>query len=236
MPSPIINRRVVLGAAGFDPLRTGLAAFWKLDEASGTRVDAVGTSHLSDNNTVTQAAGKGGNAAQFVAANSEYLSCASNALVQTGDIDFSLAGWVYHDTLPGLQTYVARSQGGAQEYHLRSNSGSLNFQVLSGTTLVGSISHGSALSAATWYFWCAYHDSVNNLVGLSINAGVPATAATTGPMATQNIPITLGARGALDNFLNGRLDNVGLWRRVLTAAERTRLYNGGAGLTHPFAS
>ena len=34
---------------------------------------------------------------------------------------------------------------------------------------------------------------------------------------------------------DGLIDEVGLWRRVLTPAERTTLYNCGAGLTYPFA-
>ena len=67
-------------------LPTNLIAYWKLDEASGTRNDSKGANHLTDNNTVTQAVGKVGNAAQFTLANSEYLSIADNADLSAGDI------------------------------------------------------------------------------------------------------------------------------------------------------
>ena len=30
--------------------------------------------------------------------------------------------------------------------------------------------------------------------------------------------------------MNGRIDEVGIWKRVLTSDERTAIYNGGAGL------
>ena len=36
------------------------------------------------------------------------------------------------------------------------------------------------------------------------------------------------------SYLNGRLDSVSIWKRVLTASERTQLYNAGNGLDYPF--
>ena len=37
-------------------------------------------------------------------------------------------------------------------------------------------------------------------------------------------------------FLNGTLDEVGVWNRALSGAEVTALYNSGAGIAYPFAS
>ena len=91
-------------------------AFWKLGEASGTRVDSIGSNDLTDNNTVTQAAGKIGNCAQFTAANSEYLSIADNAALSTGDIDFSIVFWVYFDSTPSFADVIAKWAAGEQEY------------------------------------------------------------------------------------------------------------------------
>src|SRR6056300_304684 len=50
---------------------TDLVSFWKLDEASGTRVDAFGSNDLTDNNTVGQGTGTVyANAADFERSNS----------------------------------------------------------------------------------------------------------------------------------------------------------------------
>ncbi len=60
-----------------EPVNPGtgnLAAWWSFDEASGARNDSHGSSHLTDNNTVTSAAGKKSNAASFASANAEYLN------------------------------------------------------------------------------------------------------------------------------------------------------------------
>lgn len=35
-------------------------------------------------------------------------------------------------------------------------------------------------------------------------------------------------------YHDGRLDGIGIWKRVLTAQERTELYHGGVGLQYPF--
>ena len=74
-------------------LLDSLVSYLELEEASGTRNDSHGTNHLADNNTVTQAAGKIGNAAHFTGANSEYLSIADNASLGFTTA-FSVSFWV----------------------------------------------------------------------------------------------------------------------------------------------
>ena len=75
-----LTPRAAAGDDG-DNLLTNLISFWEMEEASGTRVDAVVASgnDLTDNATVTQNPGKVGNAAQFTLATSEWLSHVSNA-------------------------------------------------------------------------------------------------------------------------------------------------------------
>lgn len=65
-------------------LNDNLVAHWKLDESSGTRNDSKGANHLTDNNTVTSAAGKLGDAADFESSNSERLTLADNADMSLG--------------------------------------------------------------------------------------------------------------------------------------------------------
>src|SRR4051812_43478016 len=98
-PGLAAARRQVTKAVAASPLLTNLASYWKLEEASGTRADEIGSQTLTDNNTVTQAVGKLGNAAQFTAANSESLSHADSATLSLGaDQDFTLGAWVYLDS------------------------------------------------------------------------------------------------------------------------------------------
>ena len=97
---------VVIGstiAAGWtldvaNTLTNNLSAMWKLNETSGDRSDEYGGNNLTDINTVGFNPGIRGNAAQFVAANSESLLRATTGPLQTGDIDFFMSGWIYLDS------------------------------------------------------------------------------------------------------------------------------------------
>src|SRR5687768_2136031 len=81
------------------PLLTSLIAHWKLDQTSGVRADSHAGNNLGDINTVGSAAGKLGNAASFIAANEEALGLGDNASLSMGNIDFTLALWVWLDSL-----------------------------------------------------------------------------------------------------------------------------------------
>src|SRR3990167_4764952 len=174
-------------------LLSGLVAFWSLNEASGVRYSHNSLNDLSDNNTVTTNPGVVGMAAQFVAANSEYLSHADNADLSTGDIDFTLAGWVYIDAI-GAATYprwIAKSNAaqtaGNIEYQVFFGDGDddkLRFIIYDASANnVGDVRWGTASSATTWYYVVVWHDSVNNQVGISINNGTPVTSATSGGLS-----------------------------------------------------
>ncbi len=67
-----------------------LAEWWTLNETSGIRVASHNGNDLTDNNTVTSAAGKKGNAAQFTNATNEYLSAADSVSLRITNIDFTI--------------------------------------------------------------------------------------------------------------------------------------------------
>lgn len=220
-------------------LSTGLVGYWKLDEASGTRNDSGGTNHLTDNNTVTQAAGKVANAAQFTAANSEYLSVADSAALSTGDIDFTICAWVYLDSKSSSRLIVSKgtlATAAATEYwvdHLASTD-RFRFGVSTGAALATvSADVLGAPSLATWYFVVAWHDSVGNTINISVNNGAANSAAHSAGVQDSTQPFQIGAAAGPSGFMDGRVDEVGVWKKVLTAAERTLMYNGGSGRTTP---
>ncbi len=48
-------------------------------------------------------------------------------------------------------------------------------------------------------------------------------------------PSWIGLRGDSTDYFRGKMDEVGIWTRVLTQAEISQLYLNGAGLQHPFS-
>ncbi len=89
-------------------LSTSISSYWKMDEPSSSRLDSVSTNHLQDStvgaNTTNSITGIRGNAALFVAANSNMLATPSVAGLQGGNSNFSMAGWIYLNSTSATAT------------------------------------------------------------------------------------------------------------------------------------
>ena len=232
----------------------GLVSYWNLDEASGSRADShgsntltdnnstgsgvgVGCNDFTDNNTVTSVSGVINTARQFTAANSEYFRVASSPSLRTGDIDFTIAFWVsFTNIADGITRYLAvKDQPSAREWGIYKNDtgSTLHFYVThdgSTVTQTPSTTGGNAFQLII-----CWHDSVNNTINLQRNNGtVLSTSHSSGVFGTNSSLFLSGYNGS-SNFHNGAIDEMGFWKRILTAQERTQLYNNGNGLAYPFS-
>lgn len=214
-------------------LKTSLISYWKLEEASGNRADSHGSNTLTDNNTVTQATGKIGNAGQFTSASSEYLNSTDNASLSTGDIDFTFATWVYLDTKGANRRILAKTNNVASsEYILtyRSATDRFDFTIADGAIQADANNLGSP-SATTWYFIVCWHDSVANTLNIQVNNGT-ADSSATGGTAPSDTAFDFQIGRTAGEYMNGRIDDTAFWKRTLTAAEKTQLYNSGNGYSY----
>lgn len=199
---------------------------WDFEEASGTRAPTTGTSNLSVTGSVPSAAGKSGNAADFSGNNADYLSAADNAELSVSDQDFSWAAWVWFDSTAGTRTILQKDSsltmygmfylGASDEWKFVTSFN--NEAVLIGTTP----------GTGTWYLVAGYHDTTNNLNGISFNGGSFTTGASASNTSDEaNAFCVGGSCGSL--ALDGRIDMLVFWKGyVLTAGNVTTL-NGGAG-------
>ncbi|MEO1063759.1 MAG: LamG-like jellyroll fold domain-containing protein [Actinomycetota bacterium] len=223
-------------------LLTDLVAHWKLNETSGTRADSHGSNDLTDNNTVGSASGKLGNAADFESTNNEYLSHADNADLATGDFDWTVTAWFRLESLPsavgdtgGIVT--KHKDGDEKEFIVAVSTGEdkplIRLFALGGST-IATATWGAAVSTGTWYFVEAYHDAANNEIGIAINNGTHVTAPTGGTASARKTDVLwqIGSLGNGSSFLDGRVDSVSRWDRLLTSQERSDLYNSGDGLDY----
>lgn len=207
-------------------------------------VDQHGANDLTNNNAATFVTGKVGNAAQFVAASNQYLSIASNADLQTGNIDFTLAAWVKLASKPGSgQGIVSKSSGTLAadiEYNLDylDSSDRFRFTICDGITHVVVVANNFGAVPLDTYCWVVgWHDSVANTINVQVNNGTLNSAAHNPGAQVSNKPLEIGrCFGATARNMDGVTDEVGLWKRVLTADERTELYNGGSGRDYAYIS
>ena len=224
-------------------LTDSLVSYWKLDEASGNALDAHGTNDLTDHNTVTSIAGKINNGRHFAAASSEYFSHTTNASLETGDIDFTLSAWAYLDSFDGNRMIISKFTA-PPDFEWRVflqpfGADNARFTVSNtGSGSDGNVTNASGtITTGQWYFVVAWHDSVANTINIQVNDGtVGSTSWSSGVLAAGASDLEIGSDQTGGELMDGIIDEVGFWKRVLTSGERTQLYNSGAGLAYPFSS
>lgn len=217
---------------------TNLISYWKLDEASGNATDAHGTNTLTDNGTVGSDTGKINTAREFLIANSEYLSIADNTDLSVGDINFSIAGWVYLDDLTVDQYLISKynTTGDQREYALAFINGSpdvFRFIVSTAGTSGVVVDSPATLTSGTWYFVAGGHSASADEIWISVNAATPTLLGHTTGVFDGTSAFQIGARPTAAGLFSGRIDEASMWKKDIRA-NLSDLYASGSGLAYPF--
>lgn len=225
----------------YPQLYRNLTRYYKLNEASGSRAEAMANETLTDNNTVGSNTGHVYPlAASFVKASVESLSRADNATLSLGgDVAFS---WMFWLNLPDVdpnsggntKPIVAKWSAASTEYELDiATSGQIRFLVRNAANTAFA-SASVAITANAWHMLAVIHDAASNLVGISIDGGSFVTGALTGGLRDSTNSFRIGGNdsGGAANSTDGLIGPIGLWRGyVFTDGDVDDLWNGGAGLT-----
>ncbi len=209
-----------------------LIAYYKMDEASGQATDShTNALHLTDTNTVASTTGKVGTSRLFVAGNNEYFTRASSALLQTGDVDFAVAAWVWLDATTGNPP-IACKKGVATEWRLFLDSNTGQFKFLFGASTVNAVTFGTVTTGA-WNLVMAWHNAAADQLWIQVNNGAPDMSTTGGAVPTANTdPLHVGFDGAT-SYLSGRIDELFIKKgATFTATDRLAIWNGGVGITY----
>jgi hypothetical protein len=245
--SPRLLRPRASGGFRYPTLRSGLVAYWPLNEsaASGdvTALDNSGRGNdLASDNTVPSTTGRQGNGRLFASANSESLGRPSTSDLQFGDGNWSLSAWGYPtSTTSKFMHLVGKDQSGGREFGLRiqtdtgtSNRPTVFIQNTDGTFLLiePGISRTNANFVNRWWHWVITHNSGTITIyenGSPLATGLRAAGKA---FAATSTPFHVGRRsftGFLEHW-DGVIDEVAKWSRALSEAEVTALYNAGSGI------
>lgn len=224
---------VAMGTIGGTPPTNGLIGHWKLDDATGSSIaDSAGsvTGAWTDgaNNNVAEEAISGtvGGALDFDGNNEVNYGDALDLGVQ----DFTIALWLRVDDYSGqpkiIQKWVNATGTG---YHMSvRTTGILRADIGDGTTSVVSPTTGTVLPTGSWIHVAVTFDRSGNMTRY-VNGQIYGTQA------------DISAVGSVDNInplflptgLDGALDDVRIYNRVLSATEISQLYyyglSGGLG-------
>lgn len=223
-------------------LTTNLISYWDMEEASGTRYDLHGSNNLTSANSVAQGTGKIGNCADLERGSDQYLWASDSASLPhsgSGD-DISAFAWVKFESVVSWETIIQHYlQSGNQRswsfYHDGSN---LNFELSnngSGTTTSAVVAWTP--STATWYYIGFTYDVSAGEVKFYVNGSQQGTTQTGKDTSyyASSARLLIGSfydGSASSGSFDGLIEEVGLWKKVLTTGEISDLYNSGNGLPY----
>jgi hypothetical protein len=207
----------------------GLLAWWPLDNSGNDQ--SVNANHFQNfGMTFTTDRFNNPNSAAIGNGSSQYMVCNTPSFTLGQNSTFTISFWLHQPTI----FYGVCLMHGTTTV----NNFIWNFQ----TSATGGIQFGTNKQQSTWIWtqsthslnaWDHYVGTYNNgMITLFKNGVVVATNTFTHTGSLQvSQPIYLG-RGVSGAYYAGKLDDVGMWNRVLTALEITDLYNGGCAVSY----
>ncbi len=220
-------------------LETDLVSYYKLDETSGDVVDSHGSNDGTNNGATRGATGIIGNAFDFDGTN-DIIEISS---LQSFTGPKTVSAWVKVDTLQPLQfQYVIgkwSDKYGRESFCIkRLNKSSENkwqFRAWKDIYTNYSVASTSTISTDTWYHLAFVQDTVNKEVEFFVDGVSQGTDTWDGSTETTTSSVFIGGRGSpspSNYYIDGTIDEVGIWSRLLTTDEITQLYNSGSGMSY----
>lgn len=242
------DRRAAVG----NGLLNNLIAYWPGNEASGDALDAhTGGLMLAQVGSPGSVAGivYAGARQTYETTQTDKHFYRADALLRPGNTDFTFATWVnltVADAVPRGVLGTWQPNPDSEFLLLKTDANKVIWIVSAAgnpNSGITNVISASALSTSVWHLLVCWHDAASDQIGLQIDNGVPVTAATSAGVATGSGTFRLARFWTNDGsqitrVWRGAIGPVALWKSaaggggVLTAAQRTALYNGGAGLAY----
>jgi hypothetical protein len=219
-------------------LLTGLVAYWKLDENSGTSAsDATGNGHtgtLSGTTLPNWSTGKINNGLNLNGGLDggipSYLNIPASTDFDFGTGDFTYAFWMKPKNTSGYYTIIDTGYPTAGAFLLQFTVPNIVVINISGVSIY---TKTLSITPDTWYY-IVVRRIVGNLE-MFVNGASIGAVSFSGSVSCPAPSMLVGEYSGGGQNLDGVLDEVGIWNnRGLTNDEIIVLYNGGDGLQYPF--
>jgi len=220
---------LTLSSAAHADITTGLIGWWKFDEGSGTTAnDSSGSGYTGTlTNTPTWIPGKiGTNALSFSSASSQYVSVGSHTALTT--VPYTETAWV--NLINTSTVYPIIGGSAADYYQFRINTGGAP-KVIDQVNGNASATSTGTVTAGVWTLVGFTYDGTNYVFYIN---GASAGSGTLNSSYLSNSTTQVGGATVLSQYMNGYMDDVRIYNRVLSASDMSQLYGIGAQL-HQFS-
>lgn len=224
----------------FGAINDNLTTYWNFDISGQPLQDNRGWSNLQVGSGTGNITGRIGNGRDINT--SQYLRTENETKVIAPNLAGYSAGttrgytqqvWVYYDSIgAGVQDPFggtnATAGGTINSGYVRANNANTYYDVRRGAG--GETTVANAHSSTTWYHYVLVYDAVTSYKSLYKNgvmiSNVSVGAPGVGTTITNNSWIGYGSPSLT---FDGRVDEIGIWNRTLSASEVSYLYNSGNG-------
>jgi len=232
----------------YDPLG-GVKGWWcpSLDTAGNGTTTLTDLSGNGNNGTLTNMdaatdwvadTDSGGVRALDLDGGDDYVEIADTVALRF-TTSFSLSAWVkLSNPQASFASILSKYQGGAnnRSYALLASYGQQRPALLymdNGSTFNANnhVESSIGYSSGAWTHIVARYDAGSSVADIWVDGiKVGTDTSFTSPVATSTEPVRIGTNIDANTYLDGLVDNIGAWNRVLSDSEVTQLYNGGRSL------
>jgi hypothetical protein len=211
---------VTLNVAAAPPPTTGLVAAYGFEEPSGTTTvnDSSGTGNPGVISGATRiAAGRFGGGLSFDGVNDWVTAAHAPSLDMTTAM--TLEAWVYPTNTTGWRTVILKERTAGLTYALYANEQTRRPIGMAYTTYELGAKGNATLPVNTWSHLAATFSG--GTMRVYRNGAQVGTASIGTPIRTGNQPLRLGGNAIWNEWYVGRIDEVRIYNRALSAAEIT---------------
>ena len=148
--------------------------------------------------------------------------------VLSGTGDFSISLWINHSNNNSNYASVVSNYGGGNtsgyQFYMNGTGNTISFHT-SGSAING----GTAMSASAWHHVVVTRTS--GVLNLYVDGSSDATAVANTHSISTSLSDAIGGKSDGSSGFNGKIDEVSIWLRGISASEVSKLYNGGTGDT-----
>jgi hypothetical protein len=214
----------------------GLVSFYKMDEAvaSTTIIDALGINNGERmGNASTGESGKFTNAWKFSGSSADCASLGNKenlSLTTAGGISF----WMYPTNLSGVHCILSKADyaNDRNGYYIFVDGNYIGFNLADNNGYQNLSTVGITLNQDQWNHIVFTWDAAN--LYEYVNGDEYDTSNTIGSPTSNVYSLVLGGDNVSAAGFSGKLDEVGIWNRLLDVSEATWIYNSGTGRAYPF--
>jgi len=233
------------------PTLYGGIAYLKLDESSGNPTDYIRGLTYTNNNTVAYSAGKIGNGADFVAANSEDFVIPSTLPDLNSNTPFSFSFWIKNSNSSGNYFISTRCNTSAHaQWNIFQTATPgltrVSFEISPANSAANRMNcyntSGNAINDGNWHHVAITYNGSRLVAGVKIY--IDGTSASVAIIDTNTLSSNAptGSAGAIGSrtatfgsYYTGSLDEFAIFNKELSSTEVALLYNSGTGLQYPWA-